>query len=156
MSDRIAVVNHGKIMQLATPQVLYEHPANRFVADFIGDSTFLPVTRNGDQITYGNKPLIHEGGLPDAHSLVLMVRPERMRLKGSGNADGANLFDATVSDIVYQGDSYLMYAHLADGSEIGVRGAIRGGTVSGLPAAGEPVTLALDAVDTILIDGSDD
>jgi putative spermidine/putrescine transport system ATP-binding protein len=49
-----------------------------------------------------------------------------------------------------------MYAHLADGSEISVRGAIRGGTVSGLPTSGEPVTLALDAADTIMIDGSDD
>ena len=52
MSDRIAVVNHGRIMQLATPQELYDSPANRFVADFIGDSTFLPVTRKGDQVLY--------------------------------------------------------------------------------------------------------
>ena len=57
MSDRIAVVNHGRIMQLATPQGLYEQPANRFVADFIGDSTFLSVERHGDQITYNGVPL---------------------------------------------------------------------------------------------------
>ncbi len=44
MSDRIAVINGGRIMQLDTPRAIYERPANRFVAEFIGESTFLPVT----------------------------------------------------------------------------------------------------------------
>jgi spermidine/putrescine ABC transporter ATP-binding subunit len=41
MSDRIAVMDHGRILQLGSPEQLYEHPANRFVADFIGKSNFL-------------------------------------------------------------------------------------------------------------------
>ncbi|WP_139837859.1 ABC transporter ATP-binding protein [Roseovarius litorisediminis] len=155
MSDRIAVVNHGKIMQLATPQQLYDSPANRFVADFIGDSTFLPVTRKGSQVLYGDTVLMHSGALPDTPTLALMVRPERLRLAGADSADNANIFHATASEVVYQGDSYLMYARLSDGSEISLRGSIRGGTVTGLPAVGDPVTLALDPADTILIDGGD-
>ena len=43
MSDRIAVIDNGRIMQLDTPRALYEHPANRFVAEFIGESSFLQV-----------------------------------------------------------------------------------------------------------------
>ena len=155
MSDRIAVVNHGRIMQLATPQQLYDYPANRFVADFIGDSTFLPVTRSGDQVVYGDQVLRHSTPLPESATLALMVRPERLRLADEGAARTANIFNGTASEVVYQGDSYLMYAHLADGSEISLRGAIRGGTVSNLPKAGDPVSLALDPADTVLIDGAE-
>ncbi len=153
MSDRIAVVNHGKIMQLATPQHLYDKPANRFVADFIGDSTFLPVTRNGEQVMFGDMPLKITGPVPDAARLLLMMRPERVRLANGGTRRSRNVFKAIVSEVVYQGDSYLMYAKLPDGTEVGLRGSIRGGTVSKLPKTGEPVELSLNAADAILIDG---
>lgn len=156
MSDRIAVINHGKVMQLATPQALYETPENRFVADFIGDSTFLPVTRDGENIHYANMPLKHSGVVPAAQKLVLMVRPERMRLMDSQQpaSTTGNVFSATASEIVYQGDSYLMYARMMDDTEISVRGTIRGGTTTRLPVPGESINLLLDAADTILIDGS--
>lgn len=154
MSDRIAVVNHGRIMQLATPQALYDTPANRFVADFIGDSTFLDVTRQGDQIMYGDMALKHAAPAPDTASLALMIRPERLHLAGPDQVQDANLFRATTSEVVYQGDSYLMYAQLPDGVEISIRGAIRSGVVSDLPSVGDPVTLALDPADTVLIDGA--
>jgi putative spermidine/putrescine transport system ATP-binding protein len=154
MSDRIAVVNHGRIMQLATPQGLYEQPANRFVADFIGDSTFLPVERHGDQITYNGVPLKTSRPVPDAASLVLMLRPERVRL-ATKSAKNVNEFQATASELVYQGDSYLMYATMPDGTELSLRGAIRQGTVAALPKIGDQVTLALEPGDTVLIDGGD-
>lgn len=151
MSDRIAVVNHGKIMQLGTPQEIYDTPANRFVADFIGDSTFLPVRRDGDQIVFAGTPLKHAGALARTGTLVLMVRPERLRLATSTPAETVNVFDATVSNVVYQGDSYLMYAHLPNGTEVSLRGSIRGDTVAELPKPGDSVTLTLDAADTVLI-----
>lgn len=154
MSDRIAVLNHGRIMQLATPQGLYEQPANRFVADFIGDSTFLSVERHGDQITYNGVPLKTSRPVPDAASLVLMLRPERVRL-ATKTTKTVNEFQATASELVYQGDSYLMYATMPDGTEISLRGAIRQGTVAALPKIGDHVTLALEPGDTVLIDGRD-
>lgn len=154
MSDRIAVVNHGRIMQLATPQGLYEQPTNRFVADFIGDSTFLSVERHGDQITYNGVPLKTSRPVPDAASLVLMLRPERVRL-ATKTTKTVNEFQATASELVYQGDSYLMYATMPDGTEISLRGAIRQGTVAALPKIGDHVTLALEPGDTVLIDGRD-
>ncbi|WP_139236477.1 ABC transporter ATP-binding protein [Sedimentitalea nanhaiensis] len=155
MSDRIAVVNHGRIMQLATPQNLYNQPANRFVADFIGDSTFLPVTRRGDAVAHGETRLNLCGPVPETAGLLLMMRPERVRLANETTAPDANRFDARVSEVVYQGDSYLMYAHLAGGAEIALRGAIRKGTVDGLPGVGEPVVLALDVADTVIIADED-
>ncbi|MFN3260733.1 MAG: ABC transporter ATP-binding protein [Pikeienuella sp.] len=155
MSDRIAVVNHGRIMQLATPQALYDRPANRFVADFIGDSAFLPVTRSGDQVLLHGAPLKIGGSIPASGSLLLMIRPERVRLAGEETGEDVNRFEATVSEVVYQGDSYLLYARLSDGSEIGLRGPIREGTVAGLPKPGAQATLALAPEDAILIEDGD-
>ena len=155
MSDRIAVVNHGRIMQLAAPRQLYDQPANRFVADFIGDSTFLPVVRNGADVVFADSGLKTTNPVPDSASLLLMLRPERVRLlRGDAGAD-MNTFAATVAEVVYQGDSYLMYARLPDGSEISLRGAVRDGTVTGLPKVGDPVTLGLDPADTVIIDGAE-
>lgn len=155
MSDRIAVVNEGRIMQLATPQSLYDQPANRFVADFIGDSTFLPVTRQGDEVVFAGTPLKLVHPIPESSTLVMMVRPERVRLVQEGAGESMNTFSATVSEMVYQGDSYLLYARISDGTEISVRGAIRDGTVSGLPQVGDTIVLGLDPGDTVLIHGAD-
>lgn len=156
MSDRIAVINQGKVMQLATPEQLYDKPENRFIADFIGDSSFIPVTREGDKILFDGTVLQTKQALPDSSNLVLMVRPERIRLVEATNANEneINLFKATVTEVVYQGESYLLYAKLTGDVEIAVRGAIRDGTVKNLPKNGDNVTLGLEAGDTVVI--SDD
>ena len=153
MSDRIAVVNKGRIMQLAAPRDLYERPANRFVADFIGDSTFLTVTRQGGEICYGDMPLRLAAPPPDAKDLALMLRPERILLSSEGPRDGANNFTATATEVVYQGDSYLLQARLKDGTEITMRGGVRGASISALPSVGDAVTLTIAPEDTVLIDG---
>ncbi len=153
MSDRIAVINHGRVMQIDTPSRIYDHPANRFVADFIGESTFLPVGRDGPVVAYEGQPLSYTD-TPPSGDLVLMIRPERLRIL-TGEAREANRFEATVTDIVYQGDSYLMYARLADGAEVAVRGVIRSTTFSALPEVGGSVTLGLDPEDTVLIPAGD-
>ena len=156
MSDRIAVVNHGRIMQLGTPQQVYDKPANRFVADFIGDSTFLPVARECGQIAFAGTPLKLSSTVVPSGNVVLMVRPERLRLATADVPQTANLFEATVSNVVYQGDSYLMYAHLPGGIEVSLRGGIRGDAMAELPMPGDTVTLTLDAADTVLIADDDD
>ncbi|MFT7594579.1 MAG: putative spermidine/putrescine transport system ATP-binding protein [Paracoccaceae bacterium] len=156
MSDRIAVVNHGRIMQLATPRDLYEQPANRFVADFIGDSTFLPVHKTGGQIAFGSQVLTHTSPVPDASTLLLMARPERIRLLDAAPETGMNIFEAVAKQVIYQGDSYLLNAQLAGGELISVRGAVRQATVSRLPAVGDSITLGLAPEDTVIIDGRED
>ncbi len=155
MSDRIAVVNHGRIMQLATPRDLYERPANRFVADFIGESTFLPVFREGDKILYDGQPLLHVIPAPHTDNLLLMVRPERVVLSREGPREKTNNFAATATDVVYQGDSFLLHAALASGRQIVLRGAMRGANVTSLPSVGDALTLCLAPEDTVLIDGSE-
>ncbi len=151
MSDRIAVVNFGRIMQLATPQQLYDQPENRFVADFIGDSSFLDVERTGRDIAAGGTVLKPIRPIPDANALSLMMRPERVRLLESGAGEDVNEFAATVSEVVYQGESFLLYARLQDGTEMAVRGAIRSGSFDRLPKPGDAVRLGLDSADTVIL-----
>ncbi|MFT4961292.1 MAG: putative spermidine/putrescine transport system ATP-binding protein [Paracoccaceae bacterium] len=153
MSDRIAVVNNGRIMQLATPRELYENPANRFVADFVGDSTFLSVHKDGDRIMFGAQPLNHTTPAPDATPLLLMARPERIHLLDGASDEGMNVFDAVAKQVIYQGDSYLLNAKLTSGEMISVRGTVRQGTVSALPSVGDTIRLGLAPEDTVIIDG---
>jgi len=87
--------------------------------------------------------------------LLLMVRPERVKIASDTTASGGNIFAATVSDIVYQGDSFLMYARLDGGAEVSLRGVIRSATLAALPLVGGPVTLALEPEDTLIIAGAE-
>ena len=121
------------------------------MADFIGESTFLPVRRSGDGVSYNGSTLSINAPVPDAESLVLLLRPERLRILTEEAEPDMNRFDGTVTHLVYQGDSYLLNARLADGTEVGVRGVTRRDTIAGLPQAGRPVTLGLHADDTLLV-----
>jgi putative spermidine/putrescine transport system ATP-binding protein len=84
MSDRVAVIDHGRIMQLDAPRRLYEQPANRFVAEFIGESTFLPVEAAGGAFFYAGQKLKLPGGPRPSGRCLLMLR----RGAGSGVSGG--------------------------------------------------------------------
>src|SRR5262245_63413615 len=88
MSDRIAVMRGGRVVQLGPPEDLYERPADRFVADFIGQSNFLEVTMRS--VHDGIATAVTEGGLDvslavgeagaEGTRVTLAIRPERVRL----------------------------------------------------------------------------
>jgi ABC-type Fe3+/spermidine/putrescine transport system ATPase subunit len=91
MADRIAVMNAGRIEQVGTPQEIYHHPCSRFVADFIGESNFIPVERQQDAVVTAR----HGIPLPCPEVLrsgsgSLMVRPESVRLSPA-TEDGRRL-----------------------------------------------------------------
>lgn len=152
MSDRIAVINHGRLMQLDEPRRIYERPANKFVADFIGESTFLPVELRDGQPCYAGRPLLGPAATEHGVAPLLMLRPERLRILGEhSQSDGLNCFAGTVRELVYQGDTVLMYVALADGTEIGVRGGTSRSQLDALPEPGGAVTLGLHPDDTVLI-----
>ncbi len=101
LSDRIAVFREGRIEQVGTPAELYESPASRFVATFLGDSNVF-TGRLRDGLLDTGWCTLHASGDPTGdESVALVVRPERLRL---GPPDGpANALSATVTDVVYQG-----------------------------------------------------
>ncbi len=152
MSDRIAVINHGKLMQLDTPRAIYDRPANRFVADFIGESTVLELgIANGKPVFDGNV-VNAPGWSSDNAKPALILRPERLVITDRSAGKTMNLFAATVKELVYQGDTSLMYASLADGSEVSVRAGMRTGAPIENISIGDNITLGLHPDDTVVID----
>jgi putative spermidine/putrescine transport system ATP-binding protein len=112
MSDRVAVFSNGRLEQVAAPLQVYNRPANRFVAQFIGDSNFfagrIDAARPGWVELAGLGPVrvVQNGPLHPTGDVDLMIRPERLRIVGqSGAAD--NEFEMTVDDIIHYGDSVL-------------------------------------------------
>ena len=110
MSDRIAVFHDGRIQQLADPRTLYDAPANRFVAGFIGENNTLPCTAVGQEgglrvVRMGDGSVMRATALQLAGGdLSLSVRPENIMLAGDSLPPGCNLFSGTATDVFFLGD----------------------------------------------------
>jgi putative spermidine/putrescine transport system ATP-binding protein len=163
MSDRVAVIASGRLMQVDTPRALYDRPANRFVAEFIGESSLLPVQAAAGAWAWQGHGIEITPGPGEAASALsgkawLMLRPERVRVgrpgevvaPGSGPAR-TNTLHARVGDVIYQGDTFLVQAVLEDGSRISARGIASAGALDRIPQRGEPVSLHFDAGDAVLV-----
>lgn len=151
MSDRIAVIDRGRLMQLDAPRLIYERPASRFVADFIGESSFLRIERSGEVVSFLGRPLA-TAPFPDAAGpLQLMIRPERLIVLDGPAGDDVNLFEGRLRRVVYQGDSALAYVALADGTMVSARASTGSGTAFDRVAPGDPVVLGLHRDDTVLV-----
>ena len=151
MSDRIAVINQGRIMQLDAPRRIYEAPANRFVAEFIGESHLLPVdVANGD-CTFGATPvrLPKRPGGTGRH--LLMIRPERLRIVGDGADGDMTVLTGRTLGVIYQGDSFVLQAMLPGDTVVSVRGITTGAALAAMPQRGQDVRLGLDAADAYLL-----
>jgi spermidine/putrescine transport system ATP-binding protein len=114
MSDRIAVMNKGHYEQLGDPESLYERPATRFVAGFLGVSNLLPATVTGRDGAYANARLGDDtairvpSALVDGNATVSIgVRPEKIRLsqKTTDGPSGHNRLTGVVRDASYLGVS---------------------------------------------------
>ena len=154
MSDRIAVVNHGKIVQLDQPETLYRRPRSLFVADFVGESVPLPVEVSGGVTRFRGKALNCAepvSGGAGAHFLIL--RPELVELRSAGAAavSDVNELEGVARDVIFQGDSVLVLVDLGEGQEIGVRVPANRTAQAGLPAPGATIRLGLHRSDTLVV-----
>ena len=140
MSDRIAVMSGGRVQQIATPRELYDRPANRFVAGFIGESNFLSARASGGVVQVGEGSI----ALPDATdgALTLMIRPEHVAL--SAHAPDALQLQATVTQLVFFGTDTHVHLSLADGTKLvaRVQNALHAGQTL---SDGEQITISLPA-----------
>ena len=152
MSDRVAVINFGEIVQIDEPKQLYERPRTQFVAGFIGESSFLPVEVNGGEAALDGMPLkLAEPLQSDSGNQLLVVRPEKLEVLVDGGGEGLNCLTGTMKELVYQGESFLFYVNLSNGTEIAVRSPSRRGALAAVPAPGEPIRLGLHPEDTIIV-----
>jgi spermidine/putrescine transport system ATP-binding protein len=131
MSDRLVVMNAGRIEQLGTPRAMYERPATRFVANFLGTSNIVTGRAgalHGGELALsglgpGERVLVHEAeGVHDGEDVEVAVRPEKTVLSPAAEPppEGHSALRGTVSDVVYLGTSTSYRVVTAAGAEMGV------------------------------------
>ena len=118
MGDRIAVMKDGLLQQVGTPEELYLHPANLFVAGFIGSPAmnFVTVTTAGGEVMMGKSRLSLAGeparvvaAQTPGKNLTIGFRPEHLAL-ANGSGDAATRFPAVVDVVEYLGNEELIHA----------------------------------------------
>jgi putative spermidine/putrescine transport system ATP-binding protein len=124
MSDLVVVMHHARVAQVGTPRVLYEAPANLFVADFLGDSNLLPakiVSLSGDEIvaTIGNGDTLRAPrgtlAISAGDRAVVLIRPEDMSVTASREQAGPQpSLAGIVKDISYHGDTFKLDIAVGD------------------------------------------
>jgi spermidine/putrescine transport system ATP-binding protein len=122
LSDRVAVMNAGRIEQLGSPEEIYRAPRTEFVANFIGHTNLFSVSgsrADSDRVRFESPalpaPLTHSS--PSAGIAFLMIRPELVQLHAA-NAERANQFAAAVVEQLFEGATFRTTVKLANGTEI--------------------------------------
>lgn len=142
LSSRIAIFNHGELLQVATPQEIYDRPANRFVAEFLGEINLLPLKGvrqdNGKAVgTYEDRVIQLNGGqAPAGSDALLAIRPEYMSISNKAPDKGNGIAATAV------GSTYL-------GSATKLEMTTRAGTSLTVAVPNEVASLALGGGDAI-------
>jgi spermidine/putrescine transport system ATP-binding protein len=123
MSDRIAVMSKGRVQQIGTPVEIYERPANRFVADFIGESNFFEGTikslSKDEAVVY--IPVLNaeltalpvSDGLVNGEDAIISIRPEKVRITEKETMN-TNFLRGIVTNTVYIGTDTHVYLDVCD------------------------------------------
>jgi len=124
VADRIAVMDHGRLMQVAPPAVLYEQPNSRWVADFVGDVNLFEGRLGDDGLSVegtaaGRLRVAAKSEAEPGQVVWVAVRPEKLRIAREQPLAGLdNSVAATVVDIGYLGDTSLYKLRIRDGSQV--------------------------------------
>lgn len=147
MGARIGVMREGRLAQVGTPAEIYEAPASRFVAEFLGAANVLPATIRCNE---AGASLLEVAGLGlvqasrpaprgVGESVLLAVRPERIAL---GSAVPPNAFRAPIAEIAYRGDALSCTLRLPGGGALRVTRPLAGGAPTSLPQAGDAASVS--------------
>jgi spermidine/putrescine transport system ATP-binding protein len=151
MSDRIAVMNAGRVLQVGTPMEIYERPASRFVADFIGESNFLRGTVQAASSAAATVVIADrfpvevpaDRQLTVGQQVTVAVRPEKVRLVPI-EAPGTNgLLHGRIEEVIYIGTDTFYVVRVSDDTTIRVRSQNDRNRLDGglLLPVGTPVSL---------------
>ncbi len=142
MADRIAILDKGEVMQVATPTEVYEAPASRFVANFVGNvNMFEGKVASRDEatarITGASGAEIVVDNIGDAATgaeVVFAIRPEKIKVSSKRPAGAANALEGEVYDIAYLGDMTVYHVKLGDGQ------VVRASTMNAARIVEDPLT----------------
>ena len=118
MSDRIAVMNRGKVEQIGVPEEIYERPTTTFVAGFIGVSNLMPATVSAPgkvRLDSGPEVSADTGGLSPGEGCAAVVRPEKLRVElvnEDGDTAGSPRVEGVVESSVYLGTATQIVVNL--------------------------------------------
>ncbi len=129
MSDRIAVMHEGIVLQIGTPTQIYERPNCRFVADFIGETNFLEgqvIAQENGRVTVLIGPDLKIQVPVDAEGkadtqITVAIRPEKIRLLNEPPPPPANCLAGIIQEVVYIGTDTHFQVSVAEGLKIRVR-----------------------------------
>jgi len=119
LSDQVAILNHGRLIQMGPPAALYDAPRTRFVADFLGKSNFLrgtvePLGAAGFAVHAGATRLVQSGRQPPAGAPALLsLRPEKIALLAP-DEPSANAVPGTIASWAYLGAGFTLAVRTAD------------------------------------------
>lgn len=159
LSDRVAVMNEGKIQQVAPPEVLYDEPTSLFVANFIGENNQL----DGQVVEWSDdlcRVKVADAGVVQAFPVAvqegdlntsLTIRPERVELNPAPGSV-ANIFDAVVRDVIFLGDHLRIHAELLGNAQFIVK--IRNIVGQGAVLPGDTIKLGWLATDCRALDAA--
>ena len=137
MADRLVVMSEGEVRQVGSQRDLYERPADRFVAGFVGRSTFLEGTVEAPGLfrTEGGLVLACDGGAPGP--AVMALRPERLEAAAAPRTGLDNSLPGTVEFVSYLGSLIDIHVRLSPSDRVVVQIANRDGLF--VPEVGEPI-----------------
>jgi putrescine transport system ATP-binding protein len=137
MADRIGVMRDGRMAQVGIPAALYESPANRFVAEFLGAANILPCVVNDVSVALPALGVTVQAARPGAKGPgLLALRAERLRI---GGGVMPNQVDGVVTESAYAGDALAVSVRLADGSVLRVKRPLSDGLGAAAVAPGASV-----------------
>jgi spermidine/putrescine transport system ATP-binding protein len=116
MSDRIAVMDKGRVLQVGAPMEIYERPATRFVADFLGEANLLDAETTTHGVRVAGVDVRVDDTRPEGATATLALRPERVTLKNEGPG-----IPGVVEEAIYAGSELKYVVRLADGQTLAVR-----------------------------------
>jgi putative spermidine/putrescine transport system ATP-binding protein len=159
MSDRVAVMNNGRIEQIGTPIEIYDQPSTRFVADFIGDTNIFRGQRvtldKGAGIAVGNGLVLalpESAAVADSASLSVALRPEKIRLSPGATRPTITVGTSakgTIESTNFLGGAVLYRVALDSGQHVLAQQPNAG--ADRLQAPGSPVTLGWSPSDLVIL-----
>jgi len=153
MSDRVGVMSHGKLQQVATPREIYDAPVNGFVASFVGENNIFAgdVTRTeGGIAQFDTASGRFQGRIGPASTgkLRLFLRPEHVRLQAAAAA--VNSIPVEVTDVAFEGNFISIHAKDPTGQDMVAQTRNDGGL---LPSRGDRMHMVFDAQNALILAG---
>jgi putative spermidine/putrescine transport system ATP-binding protein len=152
MSDRIAIMNRGRIAQMGAPRDVYERPDSAFVAKFLGEANLIPVKRDGGVLKGpGGAQFMVSAGNTNSDEGMIFLRPEKITLLPPEAPPGKNQLEGTVRHASFLGNIMRFEVALSDNHIVLCDAANASGVTLAMP--GESVRLGWQASDARLLIG---